>query len=375
LIRLAAAADAVLQIPYFQGIRALGRLAVYRLAALAEWFALGLPLLLAAAIDGALMRTVKTRSFAHLSPVLFGIGLHGAIAVVVCIVFALLLPIALHPVVWGALVAAFGSSASPSELIACAGNRAAAFETSAFGSVSSLPGAASTVRTTTKTMRLNDARQMRRRRARTPGSGAGPSARGGRARSRALDLHKHCQRVVPGGAGGATASIRGFSAIAKSSRAQPRAVNRSHEHRTGSVDLGLMQINSRWLATLARYGITREGLLEPCTSVMVGAWILADLFARHGTTWEAVGAYNAACTQLTREACTARRNAYAAKVHAALPIRLARGTREASPPTAQTLPVRARPAGILAVRVGSPDRDTEPGEPRVGQLPAENRDG
>lgn len=155
----------------------------------------------------------------------------------------------------------------------------------------------------------------------------------------------------------------------------PRAVNRSHESRTGSVDLGLMQINSRWLPVLARYGITREGLFEPCTSVMVGAWILADLFARHGTTWEAVGAYNAACTQLTREACTARRNAYAAKVHAALPIRLARGTREGSPPTADPPRVRSKPGGILAVRVGSPDRDTDPGEPRVGQLPAENRDG
>jgi hypothetical protein len=107
-IRLAAAADAVLQIPYVQGLRAVGRLAVYRLAALAEWFALGLPLLLAAVIDGALMRTVKTRSFVHLSPVLFGIGLHGTITVVVCIIFALLLPIGLHPAVWGAVVAAFG---------------------------------------------------------------------------------------------------------------------------------------------------------------------------------------------------------------------------------------------------------------------------
>jgi hypothetical protein len=107
-MRLGAAVEAVLQIPYVQGVRALGRLAVYRLAALAEWLALGLPLLLAGAIDGALMRTVKTRSFAHLSPVLFGIGLHGAIAVVVCIVVALLLPVVLHPVVWGALIAAFG---------------------------------------------------------------------------------------------------------------------------------------------------------------------------------------------------------------------------------------------------------------------------
>ncbi len=155
----------------------------------------------------------------------------------------------------------------------------------------------------------------------------------------------------------------------------PRAVNRSHESRTGSVDLGLMQINSRWLPVLARYGITREGLLEPCTSVMVGAWILADLFARHGTTWDAVGAYNAACTQLTREACAAQRSVYSSKVHAALPIRLARGTRVGSPPTAENARVRAKTAGILAVRVGSPDGDTDPGEPRVGQLHAENRDG
>jgi hypothetical protein len=155
----------------------------------------------------------------------------------------------------------------------------------------------------------------------------------------------------------------------------PRAVNRSHESRTGSVDLGLMQINSRWLPVLARYGITREGLLEPCTSVMVGAWILADLFARHGATWEAVGAYNAACTQLRREACAAQRNAYAAKVHAALPSWLAHGTRRGSPPISENRRVPAKPPGILAVRMGSSDRDTDSAEPGAGQLHAGNRDG
>jgi hypothetical protein len=157
----------------------------------------------------------------------------------------------------------------------------------------------------------------------------------------------------------------------------PRAVNRSHEHRTGSVDLGLMQINSRWLPVLARYRITRERLLEPCTSAMVGAWILADLFARHGTTWEAVGAYNAACTQLGREACAAQRNAYAAKVYAALPRWLAHGTREGSPPAAENPRARSRPAGILAVRIESPDHGTDPhpGESTVGPLHAEKRDG
>jgi len=106
--RLNAATDALLNAPYAQAIRALGRLAVYRAAAVAEWLTLAVPLLLAAAIDGALMRTVTTRSFAHLSPVLFGIGLHGAIVLAVCMALALLLPIVLHPVFWGALVALLG---------------------------------------------------------------------------------------------------------------------------------------------------------------------------------------------------------------------------------------------------------------------------
>jgi soluble lytic murein transglycosylase-like protein len=110
-----------------------------------------------------------------------------------------------------------------------------------------------------------------------------------------------------------------LAAIAKvESGFNPRAVNESHFARTGSVDLGLMQINSQWLPVLARHGITREHLFEPCTSVTVGAWILADLFARYGVTWEAIGAYNAACVRLDPAACTARRAGYARKVEAAL---------------------------------------------------------
>lgn len=100
----------------------------------------------------------------------------------------------------------------------------------------------------------------------------------------------------------------------------PRAVNDTHAARTGSVDLGLMQINSTWLPVLARHGITRERLFDPCTSITVGAWILAELFGRYGVTWEAVGAYNAACVRLDRAACTARRAAYARKVQAALEL-------------------------------------------------------
>ena len=108
--RFEAAAEAAMQTPYGQRVRMLGRLAVYRLAALVEWLALGLPLLTAAAIDGAVMRTVKLRSFAHASPVLFGIGVHGTLAVLACTALALLVPVGLHPLVWGASVAALAAT-------------------------------------------------------------------------------------------------------------------------------------------------------------------------------------------------------------------------------------------------------------------------
>ena len=71
-----------------------------------------------------------------------------------------------------------------------------------------------------------------------------------------------------------------------------------HLNLDGSYDFSLMQINSSWLAPLAKYGIHEADLLkDACLSVQVGAWILAQNMntyaGRPNSYWSAVGAYNA----------------------------------------------------------------------------------
>lgn len=99
-------------------------------------------------------------------------------------------------------------------------------------------------------------------------------------------------------------------AIAKTeSNLNPRAINRSNKN--GSEDVGMMQINSFWYPKLAKFGITREHLFDACVSLDVAGWILSQNMERHGNTWTAVGAYNAASSD--------KRIAYAKKVLKNLP--------------------------------------------------------
>ena len=56
-----------------------------------------------------------------------------------------------------------------------------------------------------------------------------------------------------------------------------------------SHDVGLMQVNSRWLRN---YGVNPAVALEPECNVWLGVWILACEIHRHGLNWTAVGAYH-----------------------------------------------------------------------------------
>lgn len=64
------------------------------------------------------------------------------------------------------------------------------------------------------------------------------------------------------------------------------------KNKNGTLDLGMMQINTIWLPELRRYGITREQLLDGCTSIYIGAWIMSKNIRSMGYTWRAIGAYN-----------------------------------------------------------------------------------
>ena len=129
----------------------------------------------------------------------------------------------------------------------------------------------------------------------------------------------------------------------------PRAHNVSHIKRTGTRDIGLMQINSSALPKLKDLGIDEAALWDPCTNIAVGAWILADKMKKHGPTWDAVGAYNAACTTLSKKGCIEARTKYAWRVYHQLPAAL-------EPSTASRIAARATRAEafyvpIIAVRV------------------------
>jgi soluble lytic murein transglycosylase-like protein len=137
---------------------------------------------------------------------------------------------------------------------------------------------------------------------------------------------------------------------------RPNAMNRDHFKRTGTVDIGLMQINSSHLRPnhpLAMNGIGERELRDPCINIHVGAWLLAENIRRTGPKWDAVGAYNAVCSQLKGAACTKARKKYIDRVWSKL-------TR-----SAPAQPINPAPA-IAVIPVAAPRAASSEPRQRIG---------
>lgn len=78
-------------------------------------------------------------------------------------------------------------------------------------------------------------------------------------------------------------------------------------NKNGTIDMGLMQINSIWLknAFIRAAGIKKNHLYDPCININVGAWILSQEIGRHGVH-EGIGRYHSATPKF--------KNAYRVKV-------------------------------------------------------------
>lgn len=162
--------------------------------------------------------------------------------------------------------------------------------------------------------------------------------------------------------------LRAIAAVESGHR--PEAVNGSHAARTGSVDIGLMQINTGWLPRLSRYGIGASDLKDACTSIEIGAWILSDLVQRHGNEWEAVGAYNAACSQLKGAACIRARADYAWKVYRRLhgPAKGVHAKAASASTAHAVLPGLPAAPGLMSVSMG-PGKADDTGERHMQGTP------
>jgi soluble lytic murein transglycosylase-like protein len=109
-----------------------------------------------------------------------------------------------------------------------------------------------------------------------------------------------------------------FDAAAKYQKVNPKilrgiGVVESHDNphaighnKNGSVDYGIMQINSIHLRELKKYGVRRSDLMNECKNIYTAAWLLHQKMNKYGNSWKAVGAYHSETPS--------ERDAYARKV-------------------------------------------------------------
>lgn len=83
--------------PYFRSVDALLMLASYRFATLVEWLPWLLPLVLAAGLDGGLVRIIRSKEFLQHDPEMFAVWCSLLIVTVCATVIAFVVPVELHP--------------------------------------------------------------------------------------------------------------------------------------------------------------------------------------------------------------------------------------------------------------------------------------
>jgi soluble lytic murein transglycosylase-like protein len=71
----------------------------------------------------------------------------------------------------------------------------------------------------------------------------------------------------------------------------PKAINKNAN---GTVDYGLMQINSSHFRRLSQWGINEKNILDPKVNIYAGSWLLSEHIKEHGFNLQAVGRYHSA---------------------------------------------------------------------------------
>lgn len=71
----------------------------------------------------------------------------------------------------------------------------------------------------------------------------------------------------------------------------PAAINLN---KNGTIDIGLMQINSMHLKRLSAIGVTKQALLDPEVNIYVGALLLSSHIRKKGYNLSAIGCYHSA---------------------------------------------------------------------------------
>lgn len=64
-------------------------------------------------------------------------------------------------------------------------------------------------------------------------------------------------------------------------------------NKNGTIDYGVMQINSVWLKKIEPYGYNAKAIqYNPCANVAVGTWILSQRIAEGQNIWSGIGNYH-----------------------------------------------------------------------------------